>query len=59
MYAEVVTTITSKVEIIEGGFGEILHDVNIDSGVLPQDAARALALGGARTLVAALEEVDG
>jgi len=59
MYAEVVTTITSKVEIIEDGFGEILHDVDIDSGILPENMARALALGGARTLVAALEEVDG
>lgn len=58
MYAEVVTTITSKVEIIEGGFGEIEHDVNIDPGVLPENVAGALALGGARTLVKALEEVD-
>lgn len=55
MYAEVVTTITSRVEITDDGFGEIQHDVNIDSGDLPEEAARALALGGARTLSAALE----
>jgi hypothetical protein len=56
MYAKMVTTITSTVEITDEGFGDIQHDVNIDSGDLPETAARALALGGARTLVAALED---
>lgn len=56
MYAQMTTTITSRVEITDDGFGDIQHDVNIESGDLPEQAARALALGGARTLVAALED---
>ena len=56
MYAEVTTTITSRVEILDGGFGDIEHSVSIDPGDLPQEAALALVEGGAKTLVASFEQ---
>ena len=56
MYAEVTTTITSRVEIVDDGFGDIKHSVNIDPGDLPQAAALALVEGAAKTLLASLGE---
>ena len=54
MYAEVTTTITSRVEIVDDGFGNVEHSVNIDPGDLPQAAAVALVEGAAKTLLASL-----
>lgn len=60
MIAEIKTTITSRVEIIDGGFGDIEHSVAIDVGdigaALPQTAILALAEGGAKTFLASLPE---
>jgi hypothetical protein len=59
MFAEIRTTITSRVEVTDEGLGEVTHDVHIDPGDLPQNAALALAKGGARTFLAAFDEEDG
>ena len=56
MYAEVKTTITSRVEIVGDGFGDVEHSVNIDPGDLPQAAALALVEGAAKTLLTSLGE---
>lgn len=60
MYAEIKTTITSRVEIVDGGFGDVEHSVEIDTGTigagLPQNAIFALVQGGARSLLISLGE---
>lgn len=58
MFAEIRTTITSRVEITDEGFGDVTHDVHIDPGDLPQNAALALAQGGARTFLAAFDKEE-
>lgn len=55
MYAEITTTIKSRVEITDVGFGDVEHDVTIYPGDLPSAAAIALVEGGARSLVAQIE----
>jgi hypothetical protein len=56
MYAEIKTTITSRVEITDNGLGDVEHSVSIDPGELSEAAALALVEGAAKTLLAQFEE---
>lgn len=56
MYAEMKTTITTRVEITDDGIGGIEHSVSIDPGELPETAAIALVEGAAKTLLAQFDQ---
>jgi len=59
MFVKVVTTITSEVEVLDGGLGVPEHSVYVETGGLPDNVAAAVVEGAARSLVSNLESRHG